>query len=106
MNKALTLLATFFFITACDQGNIFNGVQLKTDSTTRLETSGPDAIVYEFTPKTAPNMQCIFLSASSKGGLVCFKKEKIETNPIEINIKPIEMNKVDIIEEKKIDIVE
>ena len=76
MKKALALLTMSFLMTACDQGNIFNGEQLLTDSTTRLETSGPDAIVYEFTPKTAPNMQCIFLSASSKGGLFCFKKEK------------------------------
>lgn len=33
-------------------------------------------MVYEFTPRATPHMQCIFVSGAGKGGLTCFRKER------------------------------
>lgn len=44
------------------------------EATTRLETRGIDTDIYEFTPKSAPYMQCIFASRSDRAGLFCFEK--------------------------------
>ena len=68
---ALALL----FIAGCDNGSVFNGKQVSTDATTRLESAGLDMRVYEFTPQTAPDMQCVFVAGHKKGGLTCFEKK-------------------------------
>ncbi len=44
------------------------------DAAGRLEAAGNDLRVYEFTPQTAQNKQCIFVAAGRKAGLVCFDK--------------------------------
>ncbi len=69
---ALALLA------GCDNGSVFNGKQTHTDATTRIESAGWGMCVYEFTPQTAPNMQCIFVAGNRKGGLTCFEKEIVK----------------------------
>ena len=76
-NKLLVIFLSVLLVSlsGCDKGSVFNGEQMLTDRTTRLEMSGFDGRVYEFTPKTAPHMQCVFVAASKKGGLVCFKKK-------------------------------
>jgi len=84
MKKLLfgTGLVATLLLGSCDllseSGSYFNSgtVQLKSDKVGRLEATGKDLRVYEFTPQTATNKQCIFVSGTSKAGLVCFDKEK------------------------------
>lgn len=75
-NSVIALLAivALSVITGCDQGSVFNGKQMHTDSTTRIESAGLDMRVYEFTPQTAQHIQCVFVAGNKKGGLVCFEK--------------------------------
>lgn len=53
-----------------------NTKQTRSDAVMRLEATGEDFRVYEFTPQKAPHMQCVFAAASQKGGLFCFPKVK------------------------------
>lgn len=64
-------------LAACENGSYFdpNTKQLKSDKVGRLEATGEDLRIYEFTPQTAPHMQCIFTAGNRKGGLVCFEKK-------------------------------
>ena len=77
MKKLKIILSVSFllFLSACDKGSVFNGEQITTDKTTRLEMAGWDGRVYEFTPKTAQHMQCVFVSGKRKAGLHCFEKK-------------------------------
>lgn len=61
---------------SCEDGGYFSSdtKQGKSDDVMRLEAAGEDLRVYEFTPQTAPNKQCIFVAGTQKGGLVCFDK--------------------------------
>lgn len=64
-------------LTSCDeQGGYFNSdtVQLKSDKVGRLEATGNDLRVYEFTPQTMPGTQCVFVAGENKGGLYCQPK--------------------------------
>lgn len=74
--KTLCALLILLSLTACEEGSYFNNntTQLKSDKVGRLESTGEDLRVYEFTPQTAPNIQCIFVVGKSKGGLTCFPK--------------------------------
>lgn len=69
------LIALLVALTGCDKGSVFNGEQITADRTTRLEMAGLDGRVYEFTPKTADHMQCVFVAGHRKGGLYCFEKK-------------------------------
>lgn len=71
----LSALMALLAVTGCDKGSVFNGEQAHTDETTRLEAAGLDMRVYEFTPKTAKYMQCVFVAGGRKGGLACFEKK-------------------------------
>jgi hypothetical protein len=71
----LSALIALLAVAGCDKGSIFNGEQAPTDATTRLETAGFDVRAYEFTPKTAKYMQCVFVDGGRKGGLACFEKK-------------------------------
>lgn len=76
MRKIMTvgLMCLLVALAGCDSGSVFNAEQMHTDATTRIESAGWDMRVYEFTPRTAPNMQCVFVAGTRKGGLACFGK--------------------------------
>lgn len=61
-----------------EDGSYFspNTKQLKSDKVGRLEATGEDLRVYEFTPQTDPQKQCVFVAGEKKGGLVCFDKRR------------------------------
>ena len=51
----------------------------KTDKEYTLDTAGVNPRVYEFTPETAPHMQCILIvlnAVEPSSTLQCFLKEK------------------------------
>lgn len=76
MIKLMMVAAVAFAVSGCEQGSYFDRstAQLHSDKVGRVEATGEDFRVYEFTPQTAPNMQCVFAAATRKGGLVCFPK--------------------------------
>lgn len=78
MKKTMILAAiAALALAGCGEaGSYFNHstTQLNNDKVGRLEAMGADLRVYEFTPQTAPNKQCIFVAGEKKGGLVCFDK--------------------------------
>ena len=77
MKKTVLLLVvccSTMLASGCDSGSVFNAEQTYTDATTRIESAGWDMRVYEFTPKTAPHMQCVFVAGNKKGGIACFPK--------------------------------
>ncbi|MCL8384133.1 hypothetical protein [Xanthobacter aminoxidans] len=65
-------------LAGCEDGSYFNAntKQLKSDKVGRLEASGDDLRVYEFTPQSDPTKQCVFVAGDKKGGLVCFDKRR------------------------------
>jgi hypothetical protein len=77
MKKVLLVASLALVLSACSEdGSYFsaNTVQMKSDKVGRLEATGEDLRVYEFTPQTDPSMQCVFVAGDSKGGLQCWKK--------------------------------
>ena len=78
MKKTMILAAiAALALAGCGEaGSYFNHntAQLNNDKVGRLEAMGTDLRVYEFTPQTAPNKQCIFVAGEKKGGLACFDK--------------------------------
>jgi len=70
-----TVCFTAILASGCDQGSIFNAKQMHTDATARIESAGWDMRIYEFTPQTNQNIQCVFVTGDRKGGLYCFQKE-------------------------------
>ncbi len=69
-----------FSLTACENGSYFdsNTKQLHSDKVGRLEATGEDLRVYEFTPQTMPNTQCVFVAGERKGGLYCAPKAELK----------------------------
>ena len=71
----------FLGLAACEDGSYFDPStkQMKSDAVSRLEATGEDLRVYEFTPRSAPEMKCVFVAGNSKGGLQCVPavKQKI-----------------------------
>lgn len=74
----LAALAAIFLSGCGEAGSYFNKdtKQLTNDKVGRLEATGEDLRIYEFTPQMAPGKQCIFAAGDKKGGLVCFDKVK------------------------------
>ena len=68
-----------------DDGNVFTTASISADKVTRLSAAGHDMRLYEFTPQTAPYMQCIFIARETKGSTFCFEKKDYvannQTNP-------------------------
>ncbi|MCG9557643.1 hypothetical protein [Vibrio kanaloae] len=64
-----------FALSGCDNGSEFNTKQLIPDDVSKVEALGIDLLLYEFTPRTSPNKQCLFVEGHKKGGLTCFDKE-------------------------------
>lgn len=67
------LAAMTAILASCEDGSYFNAntKQLHSDKVGRLEATGEDLRVYEFTPQTDPSVQCIFAAGENKGGLYC-----------------------------------
>lgn len=75
----LLIWSSFGLLTACEDGSYFDTStkQMKSDAVSRLEATGEDLRIYEFTPQTDPNVQCIFVAATSKGGPFCWEKKNV-----------------------------
>lgn len=58
-----------------DDGSVFTTSTISSDKVSRLSADGGDLRIYEFTPLTAPNMQCIFITGENKGSTFCFRKQ-------------------------------
>ena len=79
MIRVLTLSALAigtFALAGCEEGSYFNAntTQLRSDKVGRLEATGDDLRIYEFTPQTNPKKQCVFAAGDKKGGLACWDK--------------------------------
>lgn len=76
MNKLLMISGLILTLTACDDGGMFDQdtPTMNADEVTRIEATGFDLRLYEFTPKTEQNMRCVFVSGDKKAGLDCFPK--------------------------------
>lgn len=58
-----------------EDGSIWTTASQEGDAVMRLEATGEDLRVYEFTPNTHPGKQCVFVAGNEgKGGLFCFDK--------------------------------
>ena len=57
-----------------DDGSLLTTPAINADKVTRLSAAGNDMRLYEFTPQTAPYMQCIFIVGTNKGSTFCFEK--------------------------------
>ena len=57
-----------------DEGSYLTTETIKPDHAFRLQTTGEDLRVYEFTPKSAPHMQCVLVAGTNKGDNTCFPK--------------------------------
>jgi len=51
-----------------------NTKQVVPDAAGRLEAAGSDLRIYEFTPQSADNIQCVIFTGGRKGGISCFEK--------------------------------
>ncbi len=58
-----------------DDGSVFTTATMSCDSITRIAAAGGDLRMYECTPRSAPNMLCVFIAGSEKAGLDCFRKD-------------------------------
>ncbi len=63
-----------------DDGSMFTTATMSSDKVTRLSAAGGDLRIYEFTPRTSPYMQCIFITGDNKGSTFCFRKEDYVEN--------------------------
>lgn len=52
--------------------------QFNSDKVGRLQAVGEDLRVYEFTPQSAPNKQCVFVAGTNKAGMTCFDKGNVK----------------------------
>jgi|TARA_R110000851_G_scaffold230898_10_gene383789 hypothetical protein len=82
MKTKLALVLLAVLATGCSGDGMFTtpstGDLMVPDATYELDTWGFNSELYEFTPKTAPNMTCImFMLDNGKAmGLQCFPKVK------------------------------
>ena len=58
-----------------DDGSVLTTSVKKSDAASRLSAQGGDLRIYEFTPETAPYMQCVFVTGTAKGSTFCFEKK-------------------------------
>lgn len=71
--KLLAIAATLLLLSGCDDGSALNSdtETLRADKVWRMTATGHDLRVYEFTPQTLPNHQCVFVAGTKKSGLYC-----------------------------------
>ena len=78
MNKTFAAVAVLasLFLMGCEDGSYFdpNTKQIKSDFVSRIEADGTDMRVYEFTPRSDPKRQCVFVAGDRKGAMVCWVK--------------------------------
>lgn len=79
MNRLFTLSALALCtlaLAACEEGSYFNSntTQLRSDKVGRLEATGEDLRIYEFTPQSTIKKQCVFAAGENKGALFCWDK--------------------------------
>ena len=75
------IIAIAILLTGCGPGSAFNSdtKTISADNVSRLSTQGTDLRIYEFTPVTQPDYQCVFVAGDKKGSVDCFPKlETIE----------------------------
>ncbi len=80
LQRILTLgviLCGVMLLSGCEDGSYFSDDtrQIRADKVSRIEAVGTDLRLYEFTPMTDLNKQCIFVAGEQKAGLVCWDKE-------------------------------
>jgi hypothetical protein len=75
MRKLLMLVAALA-LAGCEAGSYFdpNTKQLRPDKVGRLEATGDDLRVYEFTPQSLPGTQCVFVAGHNKAAMYCERK--------------------------------
>lgn len=73
---AAVVLASLFLM-GCEDGDYFDTStkQVKSDFVSRIEATGTDLRLYEFTPRSDPERQCIFVAGKNKAGLTCWVKD-------------------------------
>lgn len=64
----------YFSAEYLDEGSFLTTETMVPDSAVRIQTTGDDLRLYEFTPKTLPNWQCIFVAGTNKGDTFCVDK--------------------------------
>jgi len=64
----------YFSAEYLDEGSFLTTETMVPDSAVRIQTMGDDLRLYEFTPKTLPNWQCIFVAGTNKGDTFCVEK--------------------------------
>lgn len=64
----------YFSAEYLDEGSFLSTETMEPDSAIRIATMGDDLRLYEFTPKTLPGWQCIFVAGTNKGDTFCVPK--------------------------------
>lgn len=63
-------------LVACDNVDSYSDMQVDDDVIYgRIAAMGTDLRYYEFTPKSNPNITCVFIAGTQKGGIDCFAKD-------------------------------
>ena len=70
------ILVLVLLVTGCNE--VSRSTTTSSDNAWYLTANGADLRIYEFTPKTARHMQCVFIAGENKGGLQCFEKKAKE----------------------------
>lgn len=68
----------YFSAEYLDEGSFLTTKTILPDSAVRIQTTGEDLRLYEFTPETMPYMQCIFVAGTNKGDTFCVLKRKYQ----------------------------
>ena len=71
-------VAALVMVSGCEDGSYWDAdtKQIKADAVSRIEATGVDLRVYEFTSQVDDSIQCIYVAGDSKAGLQCFSKAK------------------------------
>jgi hypothetical protein len=72
----LVIVFTALLLVGCEDGSYFDAStkHIKSDFVSRIEATGNDLRLYEFTPLSDPTRQCIFVAGNRKAGLTCWIK--------------------------------
>ena len=93
LGKAVIMAATATLLIvgllSCEQGSYFDSdtKQIESDYVSRLEATGTDLRIYEFTPRSSPHIQCVFVAGERKGGLQWWGKGVLNEDFYEVPIE-------------------